>query len=69
MFVGPRTRTILHLYKGTIEIYGTKREIKTKQTSRKKKRKQQHQQQQQQQQRQQRQNTSRQLLFLDYCYY
>ena len=29
-------RTILHLYKGTLEIYGTKREIKTKQTSKKK---------------------------------
>ena len=58
-------RTILHLYKGTLEIYGTKREIKTKPTSKKKhKRK-----QQQQQQQQQRQNTSRQLLFLDYCYY
>ena len=28
-------RTILHLYKGTLEIYGTKREIKTKQTSKK----------------------------------
>ena len=28
-------RTILHLYKGTLEIYGTKRKIKTKQTSEK----------------------------------
>ena len=28
-------RTILHLYKGTLEIYGTKREIKTKQTNKK----------------------------------
>ena len=28
-------RTILHLYKGTLEIYRTKREIKTKQTSKK----------------------------------
>ena len=27
--------TILLLYKGTLEIYGTKREIKTKQTSKK----------------------------------
>ena len=28
-------RTILHLYKGTLEVYGTKRKIKTKQTSKK----------------------------------
>ena len=28
-------RTILHLYKDTLEIYGTKREIKTEQTSKK----------------------------------
>ena len=30
-------RTILHVYKGTLEIYRTKREITTKQTSKKKK--------------------------------
>ena len=32
-------RTKLHVYKGTLEKYGTKREIKTNQTSKKKKEK------------------------------